>query len=701
MLCVADTPLELRDAGVNLIRQAGFSAAELIDAEYSIAELREAGFSAYALRQQLNLPIDKLRLAGYSFDHMRSCGFAPAELLRAGYPIKDVRAAGFTAAALNRKSGFSLLELKKFGYAASELKGIEGVTPQKLLELGYSKSQVQAAGYKPSDWHEPRSRSPSPPPPPPPDSPEGREKAQKEQKEAEKKKKEADKKKKSNFKLPEKYHIKAGLEALDSGLDGRCCANGDTTAQVVVGTTGRVYASRSLLLFRPSDIPRRWAIKAVESSYFEAIVLCTIGANVLSMACESPLDPLGTPKAHLLDVFEHIYLIIYTIELAIKVLAFGFLMHRHSYLRDTWCQLDFVVVSSAWLPLIWPDLPVQSMSALRSVRALRPLRALKRMPGMPQLVSALMNALPKLRDVLMLCGFVFLVGGIVGTELFKGVLHNRCAYEGFHETVGHPVAEEEATSAAHLAAVDVMHHTVSRMVKPHFQAEYDSGVTCREEGSWAEKPYCKGGGCGGEGMGGGGCSRDTTCSYFDEAPADNLVSFDDVPSSFIILLQAVTFDDWANSMYLLMGAYSPDVWIYFVLIAMIGGFFLVNLFLAVIFEEFLSTKRVEKAVASMERRRERLAIRTNSNVCNVRTPYSPPPTFKAEAAELKLLTLRATQTPPSSFRLGGGPQTARGRAQLLLAAAENEGDILDYLLEKRRLKSEKDVCPHGVMLSTI
>jgi hypothetical protein len=103
------------------------------------------------------------------------------------------------------------------------------------------------------------------------------------------------------------------------------------------------------------------------------------------------------------------------------VIAYGFAFHRHAYLRDAWCQLDFVVVTLAWVrartdvlllspshhpwplmtwqvPLLTP-LDVQTLSSIRSVRALRPLRALKRVPGMPQLVEAILRCLHKIADV--------------------------------------------------------------------------------------------------------------------------------------------------------------------------------------------------------------------------------------------------------------------------------------------------------------
>ena len=63
---------------------------------------------------------------------------------------------------------------------------------------------------------------------------------------------------------------------------------------------------------------------------------------------------------------EWIYLYIFTAELLLKVVAYGFLLHENAYLRDAWCQLDFVVVSLAWIPILLPSFG--NYSVVRSVR---------------------------------------------------------------------------------------------------------------------------------------------------------------------------------------------------------------------------------------------------------------------------------------------------------------------------------------------
>jgi hypothetical protein len=72
--------------------------------------------------------------------------------------------------------------------------------------------------------------------------------------------------------------------------------------------------------------------------------------------------------------------------------------------------LDFSVVVSAWVPLLFPQL--NSVSGLRAVRALRPLRTINRLPGMRKQVNVLLSSLSALGDVLMLIAFFIVVAGV-------------------------------------------------------------------------------------------------------------------------------------------------------------------------------------------------------------------------------------------------------------------------------------------------
>ena len=282
----------------------------------------------------------------------------------------------------------------------------------------------------------------------------------------------------------------------------------------VRGRSGRLYGKFSLCCLRPATWPRRPAIFLVESPLFDPVILITILANCVTMAWQSPLDPPGTWKAEFLDVCEWVFLAIFTFELTIKIVAYSLVTHDEAYLRDPWCQLDFVVVGLAWLPILFPTLG--NYSALRAFRALRPLRALKRVPGMPVLVQWILSVLPKMGNVLSLCGFVLLVFGIVGMELFKGALHYRCALPGFVEDAAHPAhyrtrALKGGSSSQQLVSNDP-------------QAPWDTGVACNpSDGAAAEQ-----------------CPAGSTCAYFNESYENGLVSFDTIMVAYIALMECIT-----------------------------------------------------------------------------------------------------------------------------------------------------------------
>ena len=115
---------------------------------------------------------------------------------------------------------------------------------------------------------------------------------------------------------------------------------------------------------RPHHCLRRMAIKAIEQPFFNPIILTTIMCNCTTMAWSSPLDPPGTWKEAFITRCENIFLTIFVVELLLKVLAYGFVMHSHSYLRDPWCQLDFVVVTLAVLPILCARTDPQSAERL-------------------------------------------------------------------------------------------------------------------------------------------------------------------------------------------------------------------------------------------------------------------------------------------------------------------------------------------------
>ena len=114
-----------------------------------------------------------------------------------------------------------------------------------------------------------------------------------------------------------------------------------------------------------------------------------------------------------------------------KVVSMGFILNEGSYLRDSWNILDFIIISSGYLGMILAGSGV-NLSVLRSFRVVRPLRTISSIQGLKVIVSSLMNAIPLLRDSILVLMFFFLVFAIAGVQLFSGAFKMNC----FNEDTG-------------------------------------------------------------------------------------------------------------------------------------------------------------------------------------------------------------------------------------------------------------------------
>ena len=111
----------------------------------------------------------------------------------------------------------------------------------------------------------------------------------------------------------------------------------------------------------------------------------------------------------------------------LRIFSLGFILNKGSYLRDMWCQLDFVCVCTALLEYVGGG--GTSLGGLRAFRVLRPLRFVNNIEGLKNIVKSIIGAIPLLRDTLIVLMFFFLIFAIGGLNLFMGLLKMRCVDE--------------------------------------------------------------------------------------------------------------------------------------------------------------------------------------------------------------------------------------------------------------------------------
>ena len=162
--------------------------------------------------------------------------------------------------------------------------------------------------------------------------------------------------------------------------------------------------------------------------WFDRFILTAIIANCIFLAEDDP----GKDQTDDQWIAELVFLVIFTIEAMLKILAMGFAFKPHSYLRDPWNILDFVVVCVGWIGM--NDLGA-NISAIRTIRILRPLRTINSIPNMKVLVNSILNSIPMLVDIFIMFLFLLLVFGIVGTQSYAGLFRQKC-FDGLsHEVV--------------------------------------------------------------------------------------------------------------------------------------------------------------------------------------------------------------------------------------------------------------------------
>ena len=112
---------------------------------------------------------------------------------------------------------------------------------------------------------------------------------------------------------------------------------------------------------------------------------------------------------------DNVFTAIYTLESALKMIAFGFVVHRKAYLRNSWNILDFTVVIIGLVNLI-PNVP--NLKSLRTMRVFRPLRSINAVPSMKRLASTLLLSLPHLGYLVGLLVFFIIMVSILGIQIF-------------------------------------------------------------------------------------------------------------------------------------------------------------------------------------------------------------------------------------------------------------------------------------------
>ena len=154
-------------------------------------------------------------------------------------------------------------------------------------------------------------------------------------------------------------------------------------------------------------------------------MLLILGSTI-SLALDSPRNDPSSELEATLSLLDVVWTAAFTCEMLLKVIAYGFVGGKGTYLSSWWNSLDFSIVTASLLTLAADALPqfafLQPLKTLRILRVLRPLRLVARDPGMKLIVGSLAQAMPDCVNVVAVVLAIQAIFAILGMQLFMGQL---------------------------------------------------------------------------------------------------------------------------------------------------------------------------------------------------------------------------------------------------------------------------------------
>ncbi|KAL3057992.1 hypothetical protein OYC64_010213 [Pagothenia borchgrevinki] len=338
----------------------------------------------------------------------------------------------------------------------------------------------------------------------------------------------------------------------------------------LMATGGNPRPARSLLFLTLRNPFRKACISIVEWKPFEIIILLAIFANCVALAVYLPMPEEDSNNTNSnLESLEYIFLIIFSIECFLKIVAYGFLFHADAYLRNCWNILDFVCVSVGLFTVVVDainhisgvEAPVGEkgggfdMKALRAFRVLRPLRLVSGVPSLQVVMNSIMKSMLPLFHITLLVLFMVTIYSIMGLELFKCKMHKTCYY----------------ISTNIIATVE--------NEKPSPCAQAGNGRRCTING--------------------------TECRAGWPGPNQGITHFDNLGFSMLTVYQCITTQGWTDVLYWVNDAIGMEwPWIFFTSLILVGSFFVLNLVLGVLSGEFTKEREKAKSRGEFQKLRE-------------------------------------------------------------------------------------------------
>ncbi|XP_078597255.1 voltage-dependent L-type calcium channel subunit alpha-1D-like isoform X29 [Branchiostoma floridae x Branchiostoma japonicum] len=291
----------------------------------------------------------------------------------------------------------------------------------------------------------------------------------------------------------------------------------------------------AFFIFSHTNLLRKLCHKIITHPVFTNLILALILISSAALAAEDPLRA-ESPRNIILGYMDYVFTSAFTIEIILKVIVFGFIMHPGSFCRSAFNLLDLLVVTVSLISIAFPKGGVSVVKILRVLRVLRPLRAINRAKGLKHVVQCVFVAIKSIGNIMLVTFLLQFIFAVIGVQLFKGTFF-QCN-------------DESKKTAAEC--------------KGYYIIYIDGNVENAEQ---------------------------------NEREWDvNVFNFDDVGQAMLSLFTVSTFEGWPNLLYVAIDSraedmgpiynYRPAVAIFFFVYIIIIAFFMVNIFVGFVIVTF-------------------------------------------------------------------------------------------------------------------
>ena len=267
----------------------------------------------------------------------------------------------------------------------------------------------------------------------------------------------------------------------------------------------------------------------------------------------------------IINKINNIINILFTLEMVIKILAKGLILHKFAYLKNGWNIIDCFICIYQWFKIKYEDWG--NLCVFRCLKFIGLMKDMTYLSGLSKLVNSIIISLPTLGRVFLFLLFVILIFAILGIQLFNGIIYNRCRE--------YPIKINDNynnTGIPYYQSIPVS----DRICSPY---NYTGTFQCPKNSFCVNffdiVKYFK---------------LNITMDSFkrsDEFLNQNiwlhfgLLNFDNIISSLITSFSFITLQNWSNDLTkFLDGCSKSSTILYFNSIIIIGGFFIIKLCLS-------------------------------------------------------------------------------------------------------------------------